>query len=780
MNKYYKILEFDKIIEQLKKHTTLEESKKRLNHFELLDTVESVQKSLNETDEASVLIKRVGDLPMIHDENISFISILMKAHKGGIHQAFEVFKVGNLLDKIKECIIYLEKIKNFKIPSQLLEEQVHQFIYLKDLNQKIKKIINEYGELKEDASVTLHSLLKEQRNTEKLIQIKLQEFLRNQSSKLSEQLISIRNDRYVVPVKNDYKNQVKGIIHDQSSSGETVYIEPLVVFELNNQLNHLKELEQQEVVKILKDVSLNIDEYYHELLNDFEIFVYLDIVYAKAKYSLEIDGKKPKINNQGIIELYRCYHPLLNVEKIVKNNIFIGKDYQGIIITGPNTGGKTVLLKTVGLLSLMIKFGLLIPCDENSQMMIFDHVYADIGDEQSIDQNLSTFSSHITNVIEIIHHVTDHSLVLLDELGSGTDPLEGASLAIAIFDEFLSKNCLIMATSHYSELKIHAFNSKKMINASVEFDSKTLKPTYRLLIGVPGMSNAIQIATSLGLPDKIIHHAQNYVHEQNTNLNLVLDQLIQQSKSLDDQLKKIEEERIFLQQKEKELEDEMISAKEDRNKIIQEANKAKELLLQSTKQEMDDLLTSLKQIKEKPIKMHEIAQIKHRVSELYDSSLHESTSDANLEIHVGDFVFVKSYQIVGKVLKILKNDMYEVEMGIVTTKIKKEDMKIAHPVDNHITYKKSDTSPASTRKQILSTLDLRGSRYEEAEEKLDKFLDDAIYGNLNSISIIHGFGTGVIRNLVQEKLKNNKSIIRYRFGGPGEGGQGVTIVTLKE
>ena len=333
----------------------------------------------------------------------------------------------------------------------------------------------------------------------------------------------MRNDRYVIPVKNDYKNNVKGIIHDQSSSGETVFIEPISVFETANKLNHLYDDEKAEIYNILRGISSRIANFYDDLVFAYSELVKLDIAFAKAKYAIRTNCTKPNINNQGIVNLMGARHPLLNVAKVVANNIIIGKDYKGIIITGPNTGGKTVLLKTIGLLALMAKFSMLLPCEADSDIMIFDNVYADIGDEQSIEANLSTFSSHLKNVIDIMNNVTNNSLVVLDELGSGTDPLEGSSLAIAIFDYLINKNCLVIASSHYSELKIHAYNSSDIINASVEFDEKTLKPTYRLLIGVPGMSNALNIATNLGLCPEVVNKAKDYAFKHNDDLNMMLE-----------------------------------------------------------------------------------------------------------------------------------------------------------------------------------------------------------------------------------------------------------------
>ncbi|HHU55307.1 MAG TPA: endonuclease MutS2, partial [Acholeplasmataceae bacterium] len=488
MNKYYKILEFDKIIALVKQYARLPQTQSNLENIKIYNEIEEIQKALDEVDEATILIQRMGSFPLLFHTDISFY--LNKVHKYGVLTEEELLEVGNLLDSIKENYLYLDKLDSAEIKVEHFNHKVLSMTYFKDLNLKIKKIITPFGEIKDDASSLLKDLRRKQKDIETSIQKKLQEILNKNQKKLTQNIVSIRNDRFVIPVRVEYKNTFSGIIHDQSASGETVFIEPTIINSLQNQLNQIREEEKQEIYRILKQISLEINNYYDDLMHAYQIFVELDTIFAKAKYAIKIGAQKPQVNNEGIVDLVNCRHPLLNVDNVVSNNINIGT-YKGIIITGPNTGGKTVLLKTIGLLAIMVKAGMLIPCDESSNIMIFDNVFADIGDEQSIDQNLSTFSSHLKNIIQIINNVTNESLVLLDELGSGTDPSEGTSLAISIFDYLIKKDCLVIATSHYSELKIYAYNSNDVINASVEFDEKTLKPTYKLLMGVPGMSNAL-------------------------------------------------------------------------------------------------------------------------------------------------------------------------------------------------------------------------------------------------------------------------------------------------
>lgn len=773
MNKYYKILEFDKIIALVKQYARLPQTQSNLENIKIYNEIEEIQKALDEVDEATILIQRMGSFPLLFHTDISFY--LNKVHKYGVLTEEELLEVGNLLDSIKENYLYLDKLDSAEIKVEHFNHKVLSMTYFKDLNLKIKKIITPFGEIKDDASSLLKDLRRKQKDIETSIQKKLQEILNKNQKKLTQNIVSIRNDRFVIPVRVEYKNTFSGIIHDQSASGETVFIEPTIINSLQNQLNQIREEEKQEIYRILKQISLEINNYYDDLMHAYQIFVELDTIFAKAKYAIKIGAQKPQVNNEGIVDLVNCRHPLLNVDNVVSNNINIGT-YKGIIITGPNTGGKTVLLKTIGLLAIMVKAGMLIPCDESSNIMIFDNVFADIGDEQSIDQNLSTFSSHLKNIIQIINNVTNESLVLLDELGSGTDPSEGTSLAISIFDYLIKKDCLVIATSHYSELKIYAYNSNDVINASVEFDEKTLKPTYKLLMGVPGMSNALRIAKNLGLHDEIIENAQSYVYQKSDNINKVLDKLIKQEHLLDTKIKEINKQREMLAEKISILDIEKEKVKQLEDKIIIEANQKADTLIQQAKTEIEELLLELKELKKrKDIKQHEIASLSHKFKKIKDRSIPEKQIDENLPIEENIHVYIKTYETYGKVIKKLKNNKFEVQMGNLTVNVDKKHLKPVH-IEEKIPR---STGKIVLKKHVSSRLDLHGLRYEDAKLKLEKFLDDAIIGNLHEVTIIHGFGTGVIRKLVHDTLREHKDVVDFRYGGAGEGGQGVTIATLK-
>jgi DNA mismatch repair protein MutS2 len=776
MEKSLITLELHIIIEKIKAYVRLDSNRKMLDDIVLMDDPEEISRALDEVDEATVLIQRLSRFPLYFQSDISFT--LKMLQKGRVIAVEELLEMMKFLDTVKACEVYQRSLASNEIIAPCFQEQVGSLIYPLDLNQRIKEIITPYGEIKDDASINLRQIRKSIKDTEKQLQAKLLEILNKNSSKLTSNLISIRNDRYVIPVRADLKNTVPGIIHDQSASGETVFIEPQAVNELNNRLNSLREDEKREIYQILREVSEEIAAEAGGLQQNYSILCHLDLVFAKGEYALAIDARKPRINTEGYLELINCRHPLLQVEKVVPNNLSIGKSYQGIIITGPNTGGKTVLLKTVGLLSLMVKCGLLIPCDESSQVMIFDQVFADIGDEQSIDQNLSTFSSHLKNVIAIINSVTKNSLVLLDELGSGTDPAEGSALAIAIFDYLMAKNCLVIATSHYSELKIHAYQSEKIINASVEFDVQTLKPTYKLLLGIPGQSNALKISKVLGLPEAIIARAEEYAYQKNDDINQVLEKLVSQSHHLDVLQAETEAKNRSLNEKIQALNQEKKELRQEKNRILENAEREAQKMIKDATQKMEVIFEELKDMKSRIFKPHEIADLKHQISELKASARREE------EILAEDYryeqkqsVFVESFGAYGIILKENKNNKYDVQIGNATVTV---DRKYLRPADNPeqpvLTIKKT---PLGVKKNVSMVLDLRGHRYEEALIKLEKFIDDAIYGSLKQISIIHGFGTGVIREMVLNYLKASSFVESYRYGGANEGGQGVTIVTLK-
>ena len=586
---------------------------------------------------------------------------------------------------------------------------------------------------------------------------------------LADSNIVVKNDRLCLQVKQEYKNSLKGIIHDKSSTGQTIYIEPQATYEINNELINEQNNEKEEINKILKMLSSNISSYSTELEYNITNITNLDIISAKAKYG--VDFNKPELNNNGYIELVNAIHPLLDKDKAVPLNISLGKNYKTIIITGPNTGGKTVSLKTVGLLTLMAQAGLLIPV-KTAKIAVFDNVFSDIGDEQSIEQSLSTFSSHMKKIVFISENINNNSLVLLDELGGGTDPVEGSALAISLLNYFMDQNVRTIITTHYPSLKEYGYENDEIMNASMEFNEETYMPTYRLLLGVSGKSNAFLISKHLGLNEEIIDNANKYLYEDNSSSllmkkveekGLYLNKLIEENENLK---KEIQKDKYKYQNDIKELEnkreDIIKKAKDDANKIYEEARvKASDLL-----KEVTDLLNEKTQL-------NDVAVVKHKINTL------KTEQEVNLnikELNVGDTVLIINYNCNGEITSI-KGDKYRVKFGNFEKDFKISELKYAYTEVKKEKPQKKYTDKVF--KSVSTKLDLRGYRYEDAYIALDKYIDDCVCAKIPNCTIVHGFGTGTIRKLVWDYLKTNKFVKSYRFGEQGEGLNGATIVYFK-
>ena len=576
----------------------------------------------------------------------------------------------------------------------------------------------------------------------------------------------------VVPVKLSEKNNFKGTIIDYSSSGETVYMEPQTVSLLNNEISILMLDEEREIERILRELTAKIADNYDPLMNNYNTLCYLDMVYAKAKFSIEYNCTMPIITEKEI-NLVKARHPLIDQQEVIANTITYNDNESIIIVTGPNTGGKTVLIKTMGLLSIMTQSGMMIPVSEGSKTIIFDNIFADIGDEQSIEQSLSTFSSHLTRIINILKNMTVGSLVLLDELGSGTDPKEGASLAISILDYIRVRGVFVIATTHYSELKAYAYDKDEIINASVEFDVDSLSPTYRLLLGTPGKSNALLISERLGLPEKIIQAAKDNVLTSQTEISDLINKLEKQGNSLDKRITEyetlIESNKQLVSENEK-LQRELI---ERQNEIKRKAAVSKSQIIKDAKQDAFDLLKEIEDLKKrKDIKEHEIAELKYKVKNL---SLDEEEKSRTVG-HVyqpGDLVTVLKFNRIGELVKKQKNNHWIVKMGILNSQFSEDQFEF-------VEHKKKEEPKGKMKSKVVKKakleLDLRGMRYEEARHELDKYIDDCIVTNMPHASVIHGFGTLTLRKLVKGYLDKHPLVKSHRDGEAGEGGQGVTVV----
>ena len=770
-----KDLEFQKILDIIAKYSAINQTKEEIRNLSVLTEYDKILELLNETEEMRKNIIKYGEVPFGGITDIR--AYVNKSSIGGVLTASEVLQILFTIDAYKNINLYYRNLKNAYIEVNYLKKYLDNLIDLSFLSKNIRAIMDDNGVILDSASDLLFQIRRQKKTEKERLKSKLQEVLQSKKDQLTDNIIVIRNDRMCVCVKVDFKNSFKGIIHDESSSGTTVYIEPLSTVEINNKLLSLENKEREEIFKIMRNISGHIGAYKEELLTNYQIYVNLDIISSKAKYAIFNDAIMPVINQDGYINIIKGRHPLIAKDKIVPIDISLGKTYETIIITGPNTGGKTVALKTVGLLTLMMQSGILIPACEGTNLAVFDHIFVDIGDEQSIEQSLSTFSSHLKKIIEIVDNLRINSLVLLDELGSGTDPKEGSSLAIAILNYLRKRGARTIITTHYSELKSLAYKYDDIINASVEFDIETLSPTYKMLLGIPGKSNALEIAKRLGLNQTIIDDAKEDLSFSEDNVNLMISRLTLEGLDLEKRIDEYSKLIEITKKKEEEFEFEKNKLISNKERILEEArNKAQEIYEESTIKAKNIIQRLEKMELEGNIKAHELASIKHDIKNLKNDE-EEKILHIDQELSVGDIVLVIPYKLEGEVLKIQKNG-YEVKMGSLKSTFKKEDLNFLR---KKIVKKEKTKSKmvSNIKKQGKMELDLRGYRYEEAIMELDKFIDQALLSNYHMVYIIHGFGTGAIRDAVREYLKKCKEVESFRYGGEGEGLNGVTVAYFK-
>lgn len=780
MYDYLKTLELDQILSQLSGYAVLERTKMMIRDLRPINDVDIINTLLDEVDEAVRIILRFYSVPIMFGQDL--LVPLKQAAKGATLSPLELYDIILLFDTIKACEKLQNSLLKEKMQTPHFNEHLENLVIDYDLDSLIKKAIAPNGDILDTASPELLNIRNKIKSLERNIKNKIQEILAKEAGKLSQATVSIRNDRYVLPVKAEYKNSFKGVVHDTSASLLTVYIEPHAIYELNNTLNKVKEEEKEEINRVLRLLSKRAGNISDTLINNYMSIVDLDFIFAKASYAIKIKASRPKINTNHQLDLINAYHPLLNVPKVIPNSISFGEKERGIIITGPNTGGKTVLLKTVGLLVLMVKCGLLVPCDENSNVMIYDMVCADIGDEQSIQNNLSTFSSHMKNIVNILETVTPNSLVLFDELGSGTDPKEGSSLAMAILKYLLEHKISFITTTHYSELKAFAYNHPEVINASVEFDETTLQPTYKLLLGVPGSSNAFSIAKRLGLKPEIVEAAAATTYQSNDELQILINKLERKARDLEKRLIQVEAEKNKYKVLNEELGNELLNIDRVRDEIIEKANQEAKKLIEKLTFEANRILEEARQlVKEKDLKLHQVIDLKHQVNVLHDEKItKENNNEISGPIEVNDPVYHNQFGQYGVVTKKFKNNTFEILLGNVRIKVKEKDLKkVAETPKVEKKQAKSTISVSKNSKSVKLSLDLRGERYEDAKILLDRYLDDCQLHNIKQATIIHGYGTGVIRELVQKTLKASRYVESFRYGGAGEGGSGATVVTFK-
>ncbi|UXU54305.1 endonuclease MutS2 [Staphylococcus agnetis] len=779
--KTLEVLEFNKIKTTLLNEVISDLGAAKIHQLSPSTDFDTVVAQMEELDEIAQIYNQYR-LPSL--SGLSQVSAYIKrAQIGGTLNVQE-------LNAIKRMIQIQNQFKTFynqlvddeeTINYPILDSQMMLLPVLTPLYQSIRGKCDE-TDLFDAASYELQSIRSKISKTNQRIKSQLDRIVKSSGNqkKLSDAIVTVRNERHVIPVKAEYRQDFSGIMHDQSASGQTLYIEPSSVVELNNQVSRLRNEEKVEMERILAQLTASVAEESDALLVSEDVMGHLDFLIAKARYGAKIKATKPTFTTTKSIYLPKAYHPLLDRETVVANTIAFDEDIQTVIITGPNTGGKTVTLKTLGLIVIMAQSGLLVPTLDGSQLSVFENVFCDIGDEQSIEQSLSTFSSHMKTIISILNEANENSLILFDELGAGTDPSEGAALAMSILDYVQSIGAQVMATTHYPELKAYSYNRPGVMNASVEFDVNTLSPTYKLLMGVPGRSNAFDISKRLGLSLKIINHAKTMVGHDEKEINTMIASLEDNAKRVDDQ--RIELDRLVREAESlhQQLSQKYTQYQNYEARLMEEAKEKANQRVQSATQEADTILKELRDMRDRKgveVKEHELIEKKKQLDDQYEvKSIKQNVKKQRHDaIQVGDEVKVLSYGQKGEVLERIGNDEAIVQMGIIKMKLPIEDLEKKEKVKE----KPSKMFKRSNRSTVKMELDLRGYRYEEALSALDQYLDQAVLSNYEDVYIIHGKGTGALQKGVQQHLKQHRSVSSYRTGMPSEGGFGVTVATLK-
>lgn len=789
--KSLRVLEFNKIIDKLKTKASSSLGLKHIENLKPSNNFDEVKNTLLETSEAqSILIKRgLVSMDGIHDIEDK----AKRAHVGATLDPGALLKIADCLRVARTLKKSLEGSEEEEFNYPIIQAYTNALYTYRDIEDRIYTSIIGESEISDNASTTLRTIRRRIVQKNQSIRSKLNSIISSTTYQkyLQDNIISMRGDRFVIPVKAEYRSSVSGIVHDQSSSGATLFIEPMSIVEMNNELRKLKLDEQEEIERILAELSAIVGEISEDLVSNQAILGKLDFAFAKGKLSIEMRAIEPVLNEDKYFNIKNGRHPMIDKNDVVPNNIYLGRDFDTLVITGPNTGGKTVTIKTVGLFALMTQSGLHIPADFGTSMCVYDNIFADIGDEQSIEQSLSTFSSHMTNTVSILKEVTCDSLVIFDELGAGTDPVEGAALAIAILEDVNMAGAKCIATTHYSELKNYALTKKGVENAAVEFDVETLSPTYRLLIGVPGKSNAFEISKKLGLSEYVIDRAKEFINTENIELEDVLQ-------NVEKNRLKAEEERLEAEKLKREIEEVKAEYNErlrrvmaQRDKIISKAKSEAFSITRQAKEQSDQILKELRKLETEMASKEKHKKIEALKKELSDSMgdlqpsvksmiVPKVSSKEIKDLKPGDDVKVVTLNQEGSVISVDKKKKEAVvQIGIMKMNLPFKSLKKI-PKDKKSTVTKQTRKIISEKSgRVKGEVDLRGLNLEEAIIEMDKYLDDACVAGLETVTIIHGIGTGVLKKGLQDVLKRNKHVKSKRPGEYGEGGAGVTIVTLR-
>ncbi len=789
--KTYKVLEYNKIIEKLKAGAGSEMTKKVISELKPFVDVYLIEELLAETSEAVSVIVHKGALPLGSFYDIE--KSLHFARKGGTLTMKQLLEVLYNLHVARNVVTFLKS----DLPKLPIINELSELISIqKKLEDNIDRCIISEDEMADNASSELKQIRRSINRQNEAVKAKLNHILNSSDNKmlLQDSIVTMRQGRYVIPVKLEHKSKFPGIVHDQSSTGATLFIEPQPIVNLNNELRELELAEKKEIQRILAELSSFVAEHYHELLNNQDILVKLDLIFAKGKLSCEYKGNDVKLSEEGIIDIKNGRHPLLDVEKVVPINVSLGENYNTLVITGPNTGGKTVTLKTIGLFAMMVQSGLHIPAGSGTVMPIFKKIYADIGDEQSIEQSLSTFSSHMNNIVDIVSSADENTLVLVDELGAGTDPTEGAALAISVLDDLYKKGARTIATTHYTEIKKYALETSGVQNASMEFNVETLSPTYKLTIGIPGKSNAFEISEKLGLPSRIIEKARTLLDKGDIEFENVISSIEEDKKLAEAE----RDEAIFINL-------EMKRQKEELDKKIKKLEEQKEKVLAKAKAEARDILKEAKEVaQETQQKLKDIdkmdsmaerharlAESKRRIKQTdlkYRETIQvpENYNPVTIDqLKIGDRVKVLTLDQNGEILSLPddKGDLF-VQVGLLKANVNVKNLMLIN--DGSKKKKKTTTNRTkygslykSKAQSVSLSLNVRGRNLEDAIMEVDKYLDDAYMAGLKEVTIIHGRGEGILRSGLQTMFKKNKHVDSFRKGAFNEGGDGVTVVKLK-
>lgn len=789
--KVLRTLEYNKIVERLAEYAFGADTKERCLSLLPYTSLSEITNAQQQTKDAMNRSLKKGRLDCSGIKPLS--SAIRRVEIGGTMNIEELLGLCKLLETARRVKAYGRKERE-DIPSDSLSELFDGLEPLSPLCDEIRRCIISVDEISDDASSNLKSIRRSIRSTGDRIHAQLNQMLNNQNVRncLQDFVITMRNGRYCLPVKAEAKSQITGMVHDQSSSGSTLFIEPMAVVNLNNELKELSIKEQDEIAVILATLSAKAGEYIPAIETDYQILTELDFIFAKAAYALEYNGITPHFNTKRKIRILKGRHPLLDAKKVVPIDISLGSDFDQLVITGPNTGGKTVSLKTVGLLTLMGQAGLPIPAGDRSELAVFDDIFADIGDEQSIEQNLSTFSSHMTNIIHILKEANEHSLVLFDELCAGTDPTEGAALAVSILSYFHSRGIRTMATTHYSEIKIYALTTGGIENACCEFDVETLSPTYRLLIGIPGKSNAFAISKKLGLSDTLIEDARTRISSNEQNFEDLLSDLEASRITIEKEQAEINRYKSEITALKQQLKNKQEKLDESRDAILRKAKEEANQILQEAKDTADEAIRNFNKYGTTRPSIQEMEKQRTNIREKMAANEKKSSKEKETAIYnpkvpkklrIGDSVKVLSMNLTGTVhsLPNAKGDLF-VQMGILRSQVNIKDLVLiedATPGSKKYAKTGAGKLKMSKSASVSTEINLIGKTVDEAIALLDKYLDDAYLAHLPSVRIVHGKGTGALRSAVQSHLKRQSYIKSFHLGEFGEGDAGVTIAEFK-